>query len=219
MGPDEKRLRTMARLAGRGRILDVGFMNWPNRHLRGDVIGVDLHARDTIPPYGHLVRGDAHAFPFADEQFTAVVAGELIEHLIQPLTFLCECNRILRTGGRLVLSTPNPHTPVEAIKNLLFFQPDPEANTHIAAFPFQLMTKLALINGFRLFHITGDYIRIPKLGLKIGSSWFPSFCVHQIFAFEKTRRVSPGDLERTLQRIRDQERQRSSGRKGPAGGE
>lgn len=218
MGPDEKRLRTLARLAGEGRTLDIGFMNWPNRYLRGKVIGIDLHAGDAASPYGQLVRGDAHALPFADERFTAVVAGELIEHLFQPPVFLCECNRVLRMGGRLVLSTPNPHAPVETMKNLLFFQADPEANTHVAAFPFQLMLKLAFMNGFQLIYLTGDYVRIPKIGLKIGCSWFPSFCVHQIFAFEKIRRVSSGDLERTLRRIQDRERQRSCGRKESAGG-
>ena len=219
MGPDQRRLRTLARLAGGGRILDVGFMNWPNRHLRGEVIGIDLHARGPAAPYGHLVRADAQAFPFADERFSAVVAGELIEHLFHPLMFLCECNRVLRPGGRLVLSTPNPHNPVETMKNLLFFQPDTGANTHIAAFSFQLMHKLASLTGFWPGHITGDYVRIPKIGLKIGCSWFPSLCVHQIFALEKVHRVSFGDLERTLARIRDQERLRSSGGSEPAGRE
>lgn len=207
----------MARLAGGGRTLDVGFMNWPNRYLSGDVIGIDLHASGAAAPYGRLVKGDAHLLPFADEEFAAVVAGELIEHLSQPLLFMNECNRILRIGGRLVLSTPNPHCPVETLKNILFLQPDLEANTHVAAFPFQLMVKLADMNGFQLDSTAGDYIRIPKIGLKIGCSPLPSLCVHLIFAFEKTRRITIGDLERTLQRIRDQERQRSSGRNDPAG--
>ena len=106
---EEQRIRKMAQLAGRGRILDIGFMNWPNKHFIGQVIGLDLNAHKMAPYYSHAVRGDAENLPFAEEHFDVVVAGELIEHLFNPLYFFSQCNWVLKMAGRLVLSTPNPY--------------------------------------------------------------------------------------------------------------
>jgi glycosyltransferase involved in cell wall biosynthesis/SAM-dependent methyltransferase len=47
-------------------------------------------------------------FPYADEYFSTVVCGELIEHLFEdPMHLMGEVNRILKPGGHLVLTTPN----------------------------------------------------------------------------------------------------------------
>jgi glycosyltransferase involved in cell wall biosynthesis/SAM-dependent methyltransferase len=47
-------------------------------------------------------------FPYADETFTTVLCCELIEHLYaDPMHLMAEVHRILRPGGRLVLTTPN----------------------------------------------------------------------------------------------------------------
>jgi glycosyltransferase involved in cell wall biosynthesis/SAM-dependent methyltransferase len=47
-------------------------------------------------------------FPYADEYFSTVICGELIEHLFEdPMHLMGEVNRILKPGGHLVLTTPN----------------------------------------------------------------------------------------------------------------
>jgi glycosyltransferase involved in cell wall biosynthesis/SAM-dependent methyltransferase len=47
-------------------------------------------------------------FPYADEYFSTVLCGELIEHLFEdPMHLMSEVNRILKVGGHLVLTTPN----------------------------------------------------------------------------------------------------------------
>jgi glycosyltransferase involved in cell wall biosynthesis/SAM-dependent methyltransferase len=47
-------------------------------------------------------------FPYDDEYFSAVICGELIEHLFEdPMHLMGEVNRILKPGGHLVLTTPN----------------------------------------------------------------------------------------------------------------
>jgi SAM-dependent methyltransferase len=43
-----------------------------------------------------------------DRQFDTIFAGELIEHLANPGCFLDCSRRMLKPGGRIVLSTPNP---------------------------------------------------------------------------------------------------------------
>jgi SAM-dependent methyltransferase len=45
--------------------------------------------------------------PFPDDFCDLVLAGEVIEHLHNPDNFMRECNRVLKRGGDLILSTPN----------------------------------------------------------------------------------------------------------------
>lgn len=45
--------------------------------------------------------------PFEDRSFDFIVFAEVIEHLKNPYDVIAELNRVLKPGGRLVLSTPN----------------------------------------------------------------------------------------------------------------
>ncbi len=55
-----------------------------------------------------LFDAERDRYPYADGRFAAVVCCELLEHLAEdPMHMAAEINRILRPGGRLVLSTPN----------------------------------------------------------------------------------------------------------------
>ena len=45
--------------------------------------------------------------PLPDNSIDIIIAGELIEHLNSPLSFLNECKRILKKKGIIILSTPN----------------------------------------------------------------------------------------------------------------
>lgn len=46
-------------------------------------------------------------FPLADASADAVVANQVIEHILDPFKFAHEIYRILRPGGRCVVTTPN----------------------------------------------------------------------------------------------------------------
>ena len=55
-----------------------------------------------------LFNAEADRYPYPDEHFATVICCELLEHLERdPMHMAYECNRILRPGGYLVLSTPN----------------------------------------------------------------------------------------------------------------
>jgi SAM-dependent methyltransferase len=58
--------------------------------------GIDVMRRDLAEP-----------LPFPDESFDVVTFGEVIEHLFDPDSVLDEIHRILKPGGRLIVTTPN----------------------------------------------------------------------------------------------------------------
>jgi SAM-dependent methyltransferase len=74
------------------------------------VIGVDI-AEPVVALAAHLNpgldfrRADAHALPFADASFTAVVANFLLPHLGDHHTAAAEMTRVLAPGGWLAVST------------------------------------------------------------------------------------------------------------------
>jgi SAM-dependent methyltransferase len=94
-----------------GRILDApcgaGGLARLLSQAGHSLVGADLH----LMPPSHLYRGvrlDLNApLPFLDGVFDAVVSVEGIEHLENPYLPVREFSRILRPGGRLVISTPN----------------------------------------------------------------------------------------------------------------
>jgi SAM-dependent methyltransferase len=56
----------------------------------------------------HVLNIEKDPFPFANDSFDMVLCMEVIEHLTySPTHMLTETHRVLRQGGRLVLSTPN----------------------------------------------------------------------------------------------------------------
>lgn len=79
-----------------------------------DVEGLDVEPdrfAEPIKQTGLTVRRcdiDNDAFPYADETVDVVLLNEVFEHLrINPVGTMREIFRVLRPGGRLMLSTPN----------------------------------------------------------------------------------------------------------------
>lgn len=68
--------------------------------------------------YDYDLNDDFHS-KFGEERFDLVIAIEIIEHLYSPYDFLRKVKHLLREGGHLVVSTPNPENGVSRIKFLL----------------------------------------------------------------------------------------------------
>lgn len=67
---------------------------------------------DTLPEcYSKRVYGLSTDIPIGDRSIDVIVAGEFLEHLYPADVdkTLCEFQRVLKIGGRLLLTTPNPN--------------------------------------------------------------------------------------------------------------
>jgi len=74
-----------------------------------DMIGLDV-CEDYVLEYCKLfqasaVQANAMALPFANDSFDIVNFCDVLEHLHHPFLGLCEVNRVLKTGGLVILST------------------------------------------------------------------------------------------------------------------
>jgi 2-polyprenyl-3-methyl-5-hydroxy-6-metoxy-1,4-benzoquinol methylase len=98
-----------------GRLLDVGCGDGQFLHQmakdgwRGTGIDFDGAAIESgRQKYGlNLSVGDFQTADFETDGFDAVTMSHVIEHVPDPVACLEKCRRVLRPGGRLVVSTPN----------------------------------------------------------------------------------------------------------------
>src|SRR5262249_3912831 len=83
--------------------------------MLGDIgacaVGVDydgeaLRSVRGIEPRARLVNADALRLPLGNASFDVVVSFETIEHVPDAARLVAEIRRVLKPGGRLVLSTP-----------------------------------------------------------------------------------------------------------------
>ena len=90
----------------RGRLLDIGCGNQPYRDLFAplvrEYIGLDQDDRQSRPD----VIGDALWLPFRADAFDTVLMIQVLEHLPNPMEAMSEIRRVLRPGGRVILTAP-----------------------------------------------------------------------------------------------------------------
>jgi SAM-dependent methyltransferase len=108
-----RRLARIPRPEAGARLLDVGaaygFALDEARRAGWMTTGLEISApaarhASTIAS-GRVVVADAVAAPFASDCFDAVTLWDVLEHLPEPHAIVSEMARLLRPGGRLVLST------------------------------------------------------------------------------------------------------------------
>jgi SAM-dependent methyltransferase len=114
------RYRFAADLAQGGAVLEVGSGAGLGLQYLGDhtgwVVGADYtltllqQARAHLPNVP-LARADAHALPFADRSFDLVLMLEMIYYVADAPRAFIEARRVLKPGGRILLTTPNPDRP------------------------------------------------------------------------------------------------------------
>jgi phosphatidylethanolamine/phosphatidyl-N-methylethanolamine N-methyltransferase len=107
---------SVARAVG-GRILEVGVgtgLSFDDYDSTTEITGIDLcapmlekaRAKMATGRYPHVKEVrlmDAHAMTFADATFDCVVAQFVITLVANPEQVLCECRRVVKPGGRIIL--------------------------------------------------------------------------------------------------------------------
>jgi 2-polyprenyl-3-methyl-5-hydroxy-6-metoxy-1,4-benzoquinol methylase len=78
--------------------------------------------------------GEGRAVGFADGSFDAVLLGEVLEHQLDPGKLLDEARRVLRPGGRIVITTPYGIHPY----------PDHKEPLYLSALLERLSSKLSI---------------------------------------------------------------------------
>ena len=199
------------------KILDVGCAQAPYGDCLSEgntVCGLDSCPRRLLlgeknvvgSGYKELLLADALQIPLYDDQFDLVICTELIEHVLEVRTLLKELNRVLKTGGRLLVTTPNlvsvwnrmsiifgsgrGFTPWgilkgEGVYNRFFSIQYPDQTLHLRFFTFDSLKRLMAESGFKVLNTTGyDPVlcRIPPL-----NRIFKTFCQNIVMECAKVK--------------------------------
>jgi SAM-dependent methyltransferase len=91
-----------------GDILDVGCGTKPYRSLFNVRSYTGLEFDTPVARRRNMaeVYYDGGSFPFAAEKFDSVLCNQVLEHVFNPDEFLREISRVLKPGGRLLLTVP-----------------------------------------------------------------------------------------------------------------
>jgi SAM-dependent methyltransferase len=106
------------------RILEVGFGDGYGVEILagsvGEYVGLEVspdalalasanHGRSNV----RFMLYDGTTLPFESESFDCIISFHVLEHLSRPESFLAEAARVCRSGGRIVIVTPNAGVRLE----------------------------------------------------------------------------------------------------------
>lgn len=92
----------------KGRLLDVGCGRKPYASLFDveEYVGLELDTPENRQRKQAEYYYSGVRFPFLDASFDCVLCNQVLEHVFTPVAFLSEIRRVLRPGGKLLLTVP-----------------------------------------------------------------------------------------------------------------
>lgn len=145
-----------ARLCGAGLMVSDEFIHFMQRDVQADIYPVNLD------PAGGQFEGKGYSekVPLPDHSVQLVFALEIIEHMTSPFHILAEAYRILRSGGHVVLTTPNVtrignvfklligRTPNDRLAPPGYDNPDDEWRPHAREYAMHELVEMLRHTGF-----------------------------------------------------------------------
>jgi SAM-dependent methyltransferase len=163
-----RRLRALGAPREGARLLDLGaaygFAVDEARRLGWRAVGLEVsptaarRAAETIRAAVVAV-GDAQHVPFADDCFDVVTLWDVLEHLPEPHAAMTEVARVLRPGGRLVLTTGDVGSlaaRVSGVRWHLYTLPE-----HVFFYSREGLRRLLAAHGLRVERIRAEASRYP----------------------------------------------------------
>jgi ubiquinone/menaquinone biosynthesis C-methylase UbiE len=140
--PDARRLVDVG--AGRG-----SFVTAANQHGR-QALALDMqqeaaHLWPRLQVPGVL--GDGLHMPFTENSFDVVRMKEVIEHVPDPLAFVREARRVLRSGGVLIAHVPTPYSQFYPVGNFW------DDYTHVRPFSKLALQRLIADAGMEMLQV------------------------------------------------------------------
>lgn len=178
-GQNDSRVKAVLPLIGKaGRVLDVGCLDGTIgalfMEMGNDVYGVDASEPAIAKALERgikAVRGNVEErFPFDNEMFDAVFAGEIVEHIFDIDMMLSEIHRVLKPNGILVVTTPNLATLGRRLLLLVNRNPHIEisftggAAGHIRYFIQQTLLNILVKHNFKVDTFRSDVINFNASG-------------------------------------------------------
>jgi SAM-dependent methyltransferase len=136
----------------KGKLMDFGCGSKPYKNI----FNVDSYTGVDIKKSGHNhlhsnvdVFYTGNKLPFESETFDSIFSSEVLEHLFQPDELLNELNRVLKPGGKLLITAP-------------FAWNEHEMPYDYARYSSAGIRHLLIKNGFQIveFTKTGNFIRV-----------------------------------------------------------
>jgi 2-polyprenyl-3-methyl-5-hydroxy-6-metoxy-1,4-benzoquinol methylase len=189
------------------KVLDVGCgtgnLSQDVKRYFSEVYGVDIdpvaakEAKEKID----VIIASAEFLPFRKDVFDAVISNQVIEHVMNVDSFFMDINRVLKSKGLLIISTPNLCALHNRILILLGMQPTclhvskvqvgnflkgVKTSGHIHAFSPSALENLLHLHGFRIIKILGTGMYPFKAPLsKIFCKLFPRLAVYLLIEARK----------------------------------
>lgn len=162
-----------------GRMLDIGCSSGDFvsgfAQLGWEPYGLDISENRVKEAQRKGVKAQicdvSEGLPFEDNFFRAVVAGEVIEHLVDTDSFIKEIFRVLERGGVVVVTTPNLVSLENRLRLLFGKYPrwveyKIDTHGHVRSYTPQTLKKHWKENGFSIEGHVGNFV--PPISQKIG---------------------------------------------------
>lgn len=158
-------LRRIRKAMPHGMLVDIGCgQGWWLREASKyyTTAGADVsrfaleRAKQNSPNSDVRLITDMDALPFESSFADVITCWDVIEHVPEPAKYFSEFARIVKPGGVLVLSTPNPNCVSARLKPSTWH--GARDATHVSMKTSSRWAELAAKHGFRVKSVTYDWL-------------------------------------------------------------